>query len=268
VARLGKISMTPVKGMALIRLVEVELTPHGIPGNRRFYLIDEGGELFSGFDHGPLVAIVPRYDQVRDHLSLRFPDGTTVEGPADLPGPSVTTNFHGRPVHGYVVEGPWSERISAYADERLQLVRTVREGEGTDVEHLTIVSAASVADLATRGKHEGPLDSGRFRMDLELEDTEPFEEDTWERRQVAIGTARVTVLGQIPRCRVTTQSPSTGRRDWNTLTQIARYRPRIPEGGGIPFGMYARVVEPATVRVGDPVSLLPDSSIKPASGVS
>jgi hypothetical protein len=252
-ARLARISVTPVKGMALAHPEAADLTPHGIPGNRRFYLIDSGGELFSAFDHGPLVAIAPTYDREREHLSLHFPDDATVEGPADALGAPIRTNFHGRAVDGHLVEGPWSERLSAYANEPLRLVRTDHEGAGSDVEHLTIVTTASVTDLAARGRHDGPLDARRFRIDLEFEGTDPYEEDTWEGHQVQIGDATVQVLGQIPRCRVTTQSPETGQRDWSTLTQIAKYRPRIANDGGIPFGMYARVVEPATVHVGDRV---------------
>jgi len=121
------------------------------------------------------------------------------------------------------------------------------------VEHLTIVSSSSVGDLARRGRHEGPLDPRRFRIDLEFDEMEAFEEDTWQGRDVGIGDAGVRVLGQIPRCRVTTLDPLTGLRDWNTLTQIARFRPRIKNGGGIPFGMYARVIRPARIHVGDPV---------------
>ena len=52
---------------------------------------------------------------------------------------------------------------------------------------------------------------------------------------------------------VTTQGPETGTKDWDTLTQIAKYRPKIPGDGGLPFGMYATVERPGTVDVGDEV---------------
>jgi hypothetical protein len=32
----------------------------------------------------------------------------------------------------------------------------------------------------------------------------------------------VWIAGQIPRCAVTAQDPTTGLHDWNTLKQIAR----------------------------------------------
>jgi len=115
-----------------------------------------------------------------------------------------------------------------------------------------------VHELGTRGGHEGPLDPRRFRMSFELAGCAPFEEDTWADREVTLGDVVVVrVAGQVPRCRVTNQDPLTGARDWNTLTQIARQRERIPGDGGLPFGVYARVITPGRVRVGDPVEPVP-----------
>jgi uncharacterized protein YcbX len=265
-AHLSRLSATPVKGLALTHPDAVELTLAGIPGNRRFYLIDERGELFSAFDHGPLVSIIPTYHREEEWLSLRFPDGGEVEGDAHATGRRVSTNFYGRRVTGRLAEGPWSAAVTTFVGTPLRLVRTDRDGDGTDVEHLTIVSTASIADLGARGHHDGSLDARRFRIDVEVVGTTPYEEDSWQGQRVGIGDATIRVLGQIPRCRVTTQSPQTGVRDWNTLTQIARYRPRIPGDGGIPFGMYARVERPGKVAVGDPVALMPREASEQPTG--
>ena len=253
-ARVARINVAPVKGMGLLHPDHVKLHLTGIPANRRFFLIDHRGELLSGFDHGPLVSVMATYDAPEERLSLRFPDGSIVQGRALPDGEPVTTDFHGRPVKGHLVPGPWSEAVSGFVGEPVQLVRTDHDGAGSDVEHLTIVSTESVADLAAHGRYEGLLDARRFRMDLELEGCEPFEEDAWAGRHVSVGDATIRVLRPVPRCRVTAQSPETGVRDWNTLSQIARYRPRIDGDGGLPFGMYARVERPGTVHIGVSVS--------------
>jgi uncharacterized protein YcbX len=52
---------------------------------------------------------------------------------------------------------------------------------------------------------------------------------------------------------VTTLGPDTGEKDFTTLNLIARHRERIGGRGGLPFGMYAEVVEPGRARLGDPV---------------
>ena len=90
----------------------------------------------------------------------------------------------------------------------------------------------------------------------------PYDEDSWDGLVVGIGDAQVRIEGAIPRCLVTTQSPDTGIKDWNTLTHIARYRPRIEGDGGLPFGMYATVVQPGVAHLGDTVHV-PSRAITP-----
>jgi uncharacterized protein YcbX len=257
-AHLSRLNITPVKGTALHHPSEAELTPTGLAQNRRFLLIDDRGELFSGYDLGTLVQIRATYDPERETLALAFPDGSEVFGSATELGEATVADNSGRDVAGHVVVGPFGAAFSAYAGRDLRLVRTDLAGEGSDVTHLSVVSTASVARLGQEGGHDGPLDARRFRMDLEIDQTEAFEEDTWAGRRVRIGSAVIRLFARIPRCRVTTQDPDTGIRDWPTLTEIARQRPGAPGGVKIPFGMYAEVETPARVAVGDAVEVLSD----------
>jgi uncharacterized protein YcbX len=245
-------NVTPVKGMALQHPDRVSLEPMGVAGDRRFYLVDESGALCNGGRHGMLQQVHPAYDPESDRLSLRFPDGTMVEGDAAAQGAAEVTDFYGRAVAAHAVDGPFSTEISGFVGRPVRLLRSDRPGDAVDVMPLTIVSVASVRDLGERGRHEGKLDARRFRINLELDGCEPYDEDSWDGTSISIGDAILRVRGQIPRCVVTTLDPDTGRKDWDTLTQIAKFRPRIP-GGGLPFGMYATVELPAQVRVGDPV---------------
>jgi uncharacterized protein YcbX len=251
---LARISVTPVKGTALHHPEQVDLTPAGIPANRRFYFVDELGELFSGSTFGPLVQIRATHDPESERLTLTFPDGFEVDGSTAELGPAHTTDYYGRPVPAREVEGPFAAAVSAFVSRPVRLLRCDRDGDGADVHPLTVVSSASVSDLAARGKHEEPLDARRFRINLELDGCDPYEEDAWDGRSVRVGEAIVRITGQIPRCVVTTQGPETGHKDWDTLTQIAKYRPRIVGDGGLPFGVYAHVETPGLVRVGDHVT--------------
>jgi uncharacterized protein YcbX len=90
-------------------------------------------------------------------------------------------------------------------------------------------------------------------MNLEVGGTGPYEEDTWSGDLVRVGAATIRVLEQVPRCAVTTLDPDTGAKDFQTLNLIARHRPRIGPRAGLPFGMYAEVVQPGRISVGDPV---------------
>jgi uncharacterized protein YcbX len=92
-------------------------------------------------------------------------------------------------------------------------------------------------------------------MLIDLAGCSPHEEDTWAGRRLRIGEALLEVGGPVARCATTTRDPSTGTRDFDTLREIAAYRGRR-DGHDIDFGVYARVLEPGRVRVGDAVEPL------------
>ncbi|HEV2951133.1 MAG TPA: MOSC domain-containing protein, partial [Actinomycetota bacterium] len=145
--------------------------------------------------------------------------------------------------------------MSRYAGRSVRLARVTRDGDGQDVHPLTLVSSESIRDLGRRSDRTD-LDARRFRINLEIEGCEPYEEDSWDGELVRVGEATIRIRGQIPRCVVTTLAPDTGEKDFGTLTQLARYRHRIGGRGGLPFGVYAEVVRGGRVRVGDPAELL------------
>lgn len=250
---LGRINVTPVKGTALQHPASVDLVAIGIAGNRRFHLADERGRLFSGLGFGPLVLVTSEVDN--GTLRCRFPDGSVVEAATDDVGELETTDFNGRDVPARPVAGEISLVFTDYVGAKVRLLRTERDGDGPDEMPLTVVSFASVDALGRHGGYDGDLDPLRFRINLELDGAEPFEEETWDEKQVRIGGAVLRIDGQIPRCAVTTQNPATGVQDWNTLKQIASFRPLMPTRQ-VPFGVYATVEQPGTVAVGDTVALL------------
>jgi hypothetical protein len=254
-ATLARIGLTPLKGTALHHPTAVRLTEAGIAANRRFHLVDERGALFTSEGHGPLVRVVATFDPAAETLRLELPDGRVIGDRADGLGGPVVTDFYGRPVAGRLVDGPFAAALSAYIGRPVRLVRTDREGDGSDVHRLTLISSASVRELGTRSGRPD-LDARRFRMDLELGGCAPFEEDAWAGRQVRVGAAVVMVLGPVPRCVVTTRDPTSGLKDFDTLKRIAEFRPLMTDPRGVPFGMYAEVVRPGLVRVGDDVGPL------------
>lgn len=149
-----------------------------------------------------------------------------------------------------VVEGPWSEALSAYAGADVQLVYTDEPGTGVDVHVGTIVSRASCDRL---GQELGAVvDARRFRMLLEVDGTRPHEEDTWRDRRVRAGEAVLRILGPVPRCVVTSQDPDTGEVTLSTLRAIRDYR-GLRDGKEIDFGVYFTVERRGRVRLGDPV---------------
>ena len=78
-------------------------------------------------------------------------------------GERIVTSFFGRPVEGRLVEGPWSDALTAYVGRPLRLARTEREGDGVDRGRLagaTLVSTASLDALRVAAGRGSSLSTG------------------------------------------------------------------------------------------------------------
>lgn len=249
----ARINVTPVKSTALHHPDEVRLESFGPVGDRRIFFVDGSGDWFGGDTELPLMVIRAALDEESDHLRLTLSDGTVLEGSAAADGEPLSSAYYdGRRADAHVLGDDWGRWLTEHLGRPLRLARLDEPGTMVD-EPVTLVSLASVAELASRGGRDA-LDAGRFRMTFELDGCEPHEEDAWNGRTIGIGEAELIVGEPIPRCVITTIEPSSGRQDFPTLKVIASYRELLPDGD-VPFGVYARVTRPGTVRVGDAIEL-------------
>jgi len=248
----ARLSIAPVKALALVHPDAIRLESYGVLENRRFYLADADGRRVSGAKHGRLMQVHAAYDGATEDLSLRFPDGDEVTARADqVDGEHVVSDFWGRNVAGHEVDGPFSDALTRWYGTPLRLIRTDRPGDASDVWPVSLLSTASAEDLARGAGSDRPREARRFRLLIELDGCAPYEEDTWVGGRVRVGEALIAIPGPIPRCAVTTYDPDTGERDFGTLKAIRDVRGQGPDGD-LFFGVYGQVVEPGTVRVGDP----------------
>jgi uncharacterized protein YcbX len=247
--KVARLSIAPVKGLALSHPPEIRLDRRGVANDRRFYLIDDDGRLFNGKQSGVIQQIQAAAAEDGSRLSLRFPDGETIEGDVELSDP-VETSFYGRPVLGHLVAGEWSRALSEHARKPVRLVRTDEPGAGLDRTHVvSLVSSGSLAEVGRRAG-TGPVDGRRFRMTIELEGGSGHEEDGWIGRDLRVGEARIRVVGPVGRCVVTTRNPDTGSVDFDTLGVLAGYR-TLREGKSFACGVCGDVLEPGRVAIGD-----------------
>jgi uncharacterized protein len=254
-ARVAWITIAPVKGLALESLPAALLGRDGVAGDRAFHLVDPLGRLVNGKHLSRLMLVRP---EVGDgQLVLRFPDGTAVGGALEL-GEPVTTGFYGRPVGGRLVRGPWSRALSEYARSQVRLVRVERPGDGLDRgphAAATLLGTGSLDAFAAAGGLDRRPDPRRFRMLLGVDGVAPHAEDGWLGRHVRVGSAVLVPRGNVGRCVVTTYHPDTAAHDLDTLKLLARYRAGVRTTEALPFGVWAEVVEPGPVAVGDPVAV-------------
>ena len=244
-ARVARINVTPVKSLRLQHPESVELTPCGAREDRRFLLVDDGRRLYNGKRDTTLVRASAAWDSRSRLLEVTMPDGIVVAEEAVSDGPAVV-EVYGRLVRGRTVAGPWADAFSDLAGRSLTIVERDDPAWATDSRPATLVSRASL------GLVDG--DGRRFRMLLEFDGLEPLGEEALESRRVRVGEATLLVGRPTPRCAVPSASPDTGVRDRDVLRELIEKRG--PVDGEPCLGVYAEVLEPGVVRVGDELELI------------
>jgi uncharacterized protein YcbX len=241
-ARVSRINVTPVKSLRLHHPDSVELALDGAREDRRFLLVDDGRRLYNGKRDASLVRTSASWEPESRVLAMTLPSGEALEGEASRGGPAVV-DVYGRRVRGHVIEGPWADALSDLAGRSLTVVEREDGAWATDSRPATLVSRASLGVIDGDGR--------RFRMLFELDGLEEHGEDGWRSRRLQVGEATVLAGEPVPRCAVPSASPDTGRRDRDVLRELIDRR-GMPEGEAC-LGVYAEVLEPGVVRVGDAV---------------
>ncbi len=253
------LAYTPVKATRLGVVDCLDLGPDGVADNRRFYVVDPSDRMINSKIAGELQTIIAEYSAGDRRLRLQLPDGRVLEDEIRL-GDELDTRFFSAQRRGRLVEGPWSDALSKVAGRPLRLVEACAAGHGVDRGPdgaVSLISRASLARLASAGAVDGSIDVRRFRMLVEIDGVDAHEEDGWVGgRPVRIGDAVVAFGGHVGRCLITSRDPDSGVVDLPTLDILGDYRGAVETTEPLPFGVWGRVVEPGTVRIGDEVSVL------------
>ncbi len=229
VGRVAGLWRYPVKSMAAEALVEVEVSWHGLAGDRRWAFVRDGIPR-SGF---PWMTIRERSEMGR--YRPLFVD------PA-RPDDSRT-----------VVRTPGGAELEvvdpALAAELGHGARVIKQDRGVfDAMPLSLISTQTLAALGELAGLE--LDAQRFRPNLLIEasDAAPFQEEQWIGAVLRIGGMRMRVDQRDERCVIVNVDPVTTERDPGVLRTLAREREACA-------GVYGSTVEPGRVAMGDSVSL-------------
>jgi uncharacterized protein YcbX len=218
----------PVKSMAGEPLAEVDVSWHGLAGDRRWAFV-RSGVAQSGF---PWLTLRERANM--SHYRASFVD-------AAQPDKSPTL------VHtpaGMVFDVTDPALAAALWPQGAQVIR---QNRGVfDTFPLSLITTQTIAQL---GERVGSLlDVQRFRPNILVEATEqaPFLEDGWVGAVLRIGGMRMRVDKRDGRCVVITIDPVSTERNPAILRSVARDR----EGC---LGVYGSTVEPGRVAVNDAV---------------
>lgn len=218
----------PVKSMGAEELAEVEVSWHGLAGDRRWAFIRSSAAQ-NGF---PWLTLRDREDLSHYRPSFLEP---------------------ARPDKSPVVVRTPSGGLFDVADPALGAelcpcgARVIKQNRGVfDTFPLSLITTQTIARLG--GMAGARLDVQRFRPNLLVEAAEeaPFAEDGWVGCVLRIGGLRMRVDKRDGRCAVITIDPVTAERNPAILGAVARDRQGC-------LGVYGSIVEPGRVAVNDPV---------------
>lgn len=117
-----------------------------------------------------------------------------------------------------------------------------------DAYPLLLASESSLADLNDRMSR--PVKMHRFRPNLVVGGSNPWEEDTW--RAVEIGATRIDLVKPCARCQVPQVDPVTAVKGREPLRTLSRFR---MYDGKVYFGQNAVFAQTGGLRVGDEVRI-------------
>ncbi len=156
-------------------------------------------------------------------------------------------------------------RVSSYSSAALQ--NEIVERSGAKVELMKLkhgifddasISVISLGTMAGIGRAAGvDLDRRRFRANIVLEthSAEPFIENAWVGGTLMFGEREpmpaVNLTMRDLRCMMINLDPDTGKQDGRILKAVVRLNANNA-------GVYATVVRPGTIHVGQAVSLVSD----------
>lgn len=252
--RVEALGYAAVKGTRHLPREQVDVTAHGVAGDRRWCLVDlDRAEVLRTVRHPSLMALVaePRETDAGPALRLAAPGLDAVDGPLRPSGETVTCDYWGRAVPLSLLDGPHAALASAWLGRPVRLAEAP-PGAVVYGGAVSLVAAASVAALS--------LPASRFRATIVVAGAEAFGEAGWVERDLEVGGAVVRPRTRTPRCAVVECHPETGTRDAPVLEALLR-RETASSAGAPPLGVDGDVVVPGPVRVGDTVRVR-----RPAAG--
>lgn len=255
----------PVKSTRGRPVSSAAVEPWGLAGDRRWMVVDPGGNQITAREEPELLAVSAQ------------PDGDGAVSLAGPHAPAVTVRADGGPVEVSVFRTPVRARaggrdgdawLRALLGRDVRLVwlddptrRPVTSSAGrpgdrvslADAMPLLVTNTASLARLnewvAEVSPGTDPVDMRRFRPNVVVDGAEPFAEDGW--RRVRIGTVDFRVAKLCDRCVMTTIHPDTRVKGPEPLRTLARRR---SWDGKVWFGALLVPQGTGTVRVGDAVT--------------
>lgn len=255
--RLARITLYPIKALDGLDVSEAILTTSGsLVGDRRFAMVDSDGQVINGKRFAQVHKIRSDFDVRNGTVRLRFDD----ESPD-------------RAFHLLSDRPQLEERLSDFLGFRVRLVEDNQTGFPDDLNSPgpTVVSSATLEQVAEWFGFELADVRKRFRANLELDQTPAFWEDrlfgeTDEFVRFRIGDVEWYGTNPCQRCVVPSRHATTGEQEPGFAARFAKQREasipawtsrsRFDHFYRLAVNTRVASAQGAKIRVGDVVEIL------------
>lgn len=256
----------PLKSAGGVALDAVELDDRGPRADRRWMVVDDQGRFLSQRRVATLALVAPSLTS--EGLMLMAPGmpALAVRQPEDTPAaPAIEGRVYGgscRVLIASPAANAWLTRflgVSArlvfqpdstvlpMSSDYAGAITAPRRIALTDGSPLLLIGQASLDDLNRR--LETPVPMNRFRPNVVVQGTAPYEEDGWA--SIHIGDVQFEVSMACSRCAATTVDQATGQKGLEPLRTLSTYR---KAESGVNFGQNLSHHGPGVIRLGDRVT--------------
>ena len=251
VGRVSALWHYPVKSMQGLTVDRLGATEAGFVLDREWALVDPATERVLSAKTVPDLLRATVAVEADDDVTISLPDGTTVR-PDDRDADAVLSAWLGRTVvlrnRGEHHGGGYDMTFDPPDDDAEQYEIPVPEGSFLDLATVHLVTSATL-DHARASAPELDWDVRRFRPNVVIaSDGEPFAEDGWSGRSIAVGPVTVAVQQPTVRCAMPLRAQPGLPRSVDTYRALQAVHANH-------LGVYGALVGSGTIAVGDEVRL-------------
>ena len=254
----------PIKSTHRVTQLRSQVNLWGLAGDRRWMIVDEKATFLTQreFPRMSLIQAVPQHGNRllltaagQQPVIVEFPGATASVFQVSIWRDSVSAQIASNETNAWLTAFlGHSVRLVHMYDTSVRLVDTAYAKPGTTVSFadgypLLCTTNASLQEL--NGRLFEPVPMERFRPNVVVSGSQPFEEDTWKR--LRIGEVKFSVVKPCTRCVITTVDQDTASQGKEPLRTLSSFRKR---NGKVYFGENLVPENTGIIQRGDEVEVL------------
>ena len=262
--RVTQIYYYPIKSCKGFSVGEREIISTGFKDDRLFMIVDESGKFVTQRSHPQMALIKAEVEQNFITVEIPGEEKFKIDTSGGNNFKKVRVEIWKDHPSGYDMGDDIAEKLSKFLNKKVRLVKKSRQKRVVNPKYakhaeevgfadgypFLLTSESSLKDLNER--IGGNLPMGRFRPNIVVSGSSPWDEDRWAK--IKIGNVFFDVVKACARCTITTVDQIRGIRDGREpLATLAKFR---KAEGGVLFGQNMIHNSNGIIKLGDRVEVL------------